>query len=145
LGKSLGAEEVVDSNDPAWPSQVRRITDRRGVELVVEHVGGAVLQKVFDCLARGGTVVTCGATAGREVTMNLWPFFVKQQRLIGSYGRNHADIQTAFEWAAAGKLKPVIDSIYPLAETAEAFAHLRSRSVLGKVLIEPYEPVSESD
>ena len=145
LGKHLGADFVVDSTQPDWPAEVRQITGKRGVDLVVEHVGGEVLQKVFDCLARGGTVVTCGATAGREVPINLWPFFVKQQRLIGSYGRNRADIQATLEWAAAGKLKPVIDTIFPLDQTAEAFAHLRSRNVLGKVLVEPYEPVSESD
>ena len=67
------------------------------INLVVEHIGGEVLPKVFDCLARGGAVVTCGATAGREVTLNLWPFFVKQHRLIGSYGRNRADIQKTLE------------------------------------------------
>ncbi len=145
LALRLGAEFVVDSTDAEWPAEVRRITGKRGVDLAVEHIGGDVLQKVFDCLARGGTVVTCGATAGREVTMNLWPFFVKQQRLIGSYGRNLADIRATLEWAAAGKLKPVIDSIYPLERTSEAFAHLRSRRALGKVLIEPYEPVSDSD
>lgn len=145
LAKHLGADFVVDSNDPNWPAEVRRLTDKRGVDLVVEHIGGQVLPKVFECLARNGTVVTCGATAGREVTMNLWPFFVKQHRLIGSYGRNRADIQKTLEWAAAGKLKPVIDTIFPLDQTAQAFAHLRSRNVLGKVLIEPFEPVSESD
>ena len=89
--------------------------------------------------------MTCGATAGREVTLNLWPFFVKEQRLIGSYGRNRADIQATLDWAATGRLKPVIDSIFPLDETPQAFAHLRSRNALGKVLIEPFEPVSESD
>jgi len=145
LALSLGAEFVVDSNDPAWPAEVRKLTGKHGADIVVEHVGGEVLLKVFECLARDGTVVTCGATAGREVTLNLWPFFVKQQRLTGSYGRNRADIAATLEWAAAGKLKPVIDSIFPLDETAQAFAHLRSRSVLGKVLIEPFEPVSESD
>jgi 2-desacetyl-2-hydroxyethyl bacteriochlorophyllide A dehydrogenase len=145
LARSLGAEFVVDSNDPHWPAEVRRITEKRGVDLVVEHVGGEVLRKVFDCLARGGTVVTCGATAGREVPINLWPFFVKQQRLIGSYGRNRADIQATLEWVAAGKLKPVIDSIYPLDQAADALAHLRSRRVLGKVLVDPFEPVSGSD
>lgn len=145
LGKRLGADFAVDSAEAAWPAEVRRITEKRGVDVVVEHIGGDVLPKVFECLARGGTVVTCGATAGREVTMNLWPFFVKQHRLIGSYGRNRADIQATLAWAAAAKLKPVIDSVFPLDRTAEAFAHLRSRNFLGKILIEPYEPVSESD
>jgi len=65
LGKSLGADFAVDATNPAWPAEVRRITEKRGVDLVVEHVGGDVLPKVFECLARGGTVVTCGATAGR--------------------------------------------------------------------------------
>lgn len=145
LAHHLGAEFVLDSNDAHWPVEARKITNRRGVDLVVEHVGGEVLFKCFDCLARGGTIVTCGATAGREVLFNLWPFFVKQERLIGSYGRNRADIQAALEWAAASKLKPVVDSIFPLDQTPAAFAKLRSRNVLGKVLVEPYEPVSESD
>jgi NADPH:quinone reductase-like Zn-dependent oxidoreductase len=145
LALDLGAESAVDSNDPAWPAEVRRLTGKHGADVVVEHVGGDVLAKVFECLARGGTVVTCGATAGRDVALNLWPFFVKQQRLIGSYGRNREDIRATLEWAAAGRLKPVIDSVYPLDRTAEALVHLRSRNTLGKVLVEPFEPESESD
>jgi 2-desacetyl-2-hydroxyethyl bacteriochlorophyllide A dehydrogenase len=145
LARQLGAEFAVDSTDPAWPAEVRRLTDKRGVDVVVEHIGGEVLPKVFECLARNGTVVTCGATAGNKVTLNLWPLFVKQQRLTGSYNLNTVDLVATLGWAAAGKLKPVIDSIFPLDRTAEAYAHLRSRNVLGKVLIEPYEPESESD
>ena len=145
LARHLGADFVLNAGDSNWPAEVRQITNKRGVDLVVEHVGGEVLQQAFNCLGRGGTIVTCGATAGRKVLFDLWPFFVKQHRLIGSYGRNSADLKATLEWAAAGKLKPVIDSIYPLTETAAAFAHLRSRAVLGKVMVEPYEPVSESD
>lgn len=137
LARKLGAEFAVDSTQPDWPAEVRKLTNKRGVDLVVEHVGGDVLPKCFECLARGGTVVTCGATAGRDISLNLWPFFVKQQRLVGSYGRNRADLQTTLEWAAAGKLKPVIDSVFPLDQTATAFAKLRSREVLGKVLVKP--------
>ena len=145
LAQHLGADSVLDSNDPNWPAGVRKATNKRGVDLVIEHVGGEVLLKCFECLARGGSIVTCGATAGREVALNLWPLFVKQQRLIGSYGRNRADLLATLDWAAAGKLKPVIDSIFPLDQTPAAFAKLRSRKVLGKVLIEPFEPTSESD
>lgn len=145
LAQHLGAEFVVDPIQPDWPAEIRKITSKRGVDLVIEHVGGEVILKCFECLARGGTIVTCGATAGRDVSLNLWPLFVKQQRLVGSYGRNRADLQATLEWAAAGKLKPVIDSTFPLDQTAAAFARLRSRNVLGKVLIEPFEPVSESD
>src|SRR5262245_4654162 len=88
LARQLGAECVVDSTTADWPREVRRLTDKHGVDLVVEHVGGEVLLRAFDCLARGGTIVTCGATAGREAKVNLWPLFVKQQRLVGSYSRN---------------------------------------------------------
>ncbi len=135
LAQRLGAEFVVDSNDPKWPAEVRRITNKRGADIIVEHVGGDVLVKCFDCLARGGTIVTCGATAGRDVQLNLWPLFVKQQRLIGSYGRNRSDMRRTLEWAASGKLKPVIHSKFPLTSGAEAFAALRQRTVIGKVLI----------
>jgi NADPH:quinone reductase-like Zn-dependent oxidoreductase len=145
LAHHLGAEFVLDPANPQWPAEVRKTTNRRGVDLVVEHVGGDVLVKCFDCLARGGTIVTCGATAGREIPFNLWPFFVKQHRLIGSYGRNRADLQATLEWAAAGKLKPVIDSVFPLDQVSAALEKLRSRNMLGKILIEPFEPVSESD
>ncbi len=135
LGESLGAELAVDSTSPDWPRQVRQATGRRGVDLVIEHVGGKTLNQCFDCLARGGTIVTCGATGGREVHLNLWPIFVKQQRLIGSYGRTRAEIQSTLEWAATGRLKPVVDRIFPLAEAVSAFERLRSRQALGKVLI----------
>ena len=137
LALKLGAEFAIDSTDAAWPAEVRRLTQKHGADVVVEHVGGEVLRQVFTCLARGGTVVTCGATAGREVGLNLWPLFVKQQKLIGSYGRNHADVRATLEWAAEGKLKPVVCRVFPLAETAAAFALLRDRNVLGKALIKP--------
>jgi 2-desacetyl-2-hydroxyethyl bacteriochlorophyllide A dehydrogenase len=135
LSQDLGAEFVVDSTSAKWPAEVRRITAKRGVDIIVEHVGGDVLLKCFDCLARNGTIVTCGATAGREVTLNLWPLFVKQQRLIGSYGRNRTDMRATLDWAATGKLRAVIHTVLPLARTAEAFALLRARKVLGKVVI----------
>jgi NADPH:quinone reductase-like Zn-dependent oxidoreductase len=135
--RSLGADEVVDSSAEDWPAQVRRWTEKRGVDVVLEHVGGRVLEQVFHCLARGGTVVTCGATAGREVSMNLWPFFVKQHRLIGSYGRNRADLEATLVWAAAGRLKAAVESTVPLAQGAEAFARLRDRAVRGKLVLVP--------
>jgi len=137
LGKRLGAEFALDSGNSDWPAEVRKLTGRRGVDLVIEHVGGEVLLKAFECLARGGTVVTCGATAGREIPLNVWPLFVKQQQLVGSYGRNRSDLEATLQWAATGKLKPVIDSVFPLAEGDKAFAKLRARQVLGKVLVKP--------
>lgn len=137
LALRLGAEFALDPAHPQWPAEVRHITNKRGVDWVVEHVGGETLRKCFECLARGGTVVTCGATAGREVTLNLWPLFVKQQRLIGSYGRDREDLRATLDWAAAGRLRPVIDAVLPLEQTPAALARLRARAVLGKLLIGP--------
>ena len=69
--------------------------------------------------------------------LNLWPIFVKEQRLIGSYGRNRADFQATLAWAAAGKLKPVIDARFPLDQAPAALAQLRARRVLVKLLVQP--------
>jgi NADPH:quinone reductase-like Zn-dependent oxidoreductase len=132
-----GADHVIDSTKADWPAEVRKITQKRGVDLVVEHVGGEVLRQCFTCLARGGTIVTCGATSGREVPLTMWPFFVKEQKLVGSYGRNRKDIIATLDWAAEGKIKPMIHKCYPLAETREAYAALRGRAVMGKAVIEP--------
>ena len=135
LARKLGAEHVVNTSNESWPEEVRQITAKHGVDLMVEHIGGIVLEQAFNCLARGGAIVTCGATAGRELKLNLWPFFVKEHRLIGSYGRNRVDLERTLEWAAAGKLHPVIHRIFPLEETPRAFAALRDRAVLGKLVI----------
>ena len=137
LALSLGAKAAVDSSREDWPGEVRKLTEKRGVDLVVEHIGGHALEQAFQCLARGGAIVTCGATAGREVQLQLWPFFVKQQRLVGSYGRTRVDMLATLDWVAAGKLRPVIDRIDPLEATPQAFADLRNRRVLGKILVKP--------
>jgi NADPH:quinone reductase-like Zn-dependent oxidoreductase len=137
FASGLGADHVVDTSQADWPAEVRNITQKRGVDLVVEHVGGEVLGQCFTCLARGGTIVTCGATSGREVPLKLWPFFVKEQKLVGSYGRNRKDIIAILDWAAEGKIKPVIHKVYPLSGTGEACAALRQRAVMGKAVIEP--------
>jgi NADPH:quinone reductase-like Zn-dependent oxidoreductase len=135
LAQQLGAQHALDTSSANWPEEVRRLTGKRGVDLVIEHVGGEVLLQCFACLARGGTVVTCGATVGREVTLDLWPFFAKQHRLIGSYGRNRYDLEATLNWAALGRLKPVIDSTVTLDQAPAAFAKLRNREVMGKVVV----------
>ncbi|HMC28834.1 MAG TPA: zinc-binding dehydrogenase [Verrucomicrobiae bacterium] len=137
LARRLGAEFILDTKDPDWTGQIRKITNKKGVDLVVEHVGGKIFEQLFSCLARDGTIVTCGATTGRDVALNLWPLFVKQQRIVGSYGRNSADLKATLEWASSGKLQPVIDRTLPLEKAPEAFQLLRSRKVLGKIVIEP--------
>ena len=137
LAGKLGADHVVDSSLDVWPAEVRKITGKRGVDIVVEHVGGNVLLQALACLARGGIIVTCGATSSREVTVDLWNLFVKEQGIIGSYGRNRADLEATLQWAGQGRLKPVIDGILPLADVPAALRRLRERSVLGKLVVTP--------
>lgn len=137
LSRELGAHHVVDARDPLWTREVRSITGKRGVDLIVEHVGGKVLEQCFQTLARGGTVVTCGATTGRDISLNIWPIFVKQQRLVGSYGRNRVDLEATLHWAAEGRLRPVVDRVLPLGQTRDAYDALRAGSVQGKVLVRP--------
>jgi NADPH:quinone reductase-like Zn-dependent oxidoreductase len=137
FSKKLGADYTIDITATDWPAEVRKITEKRGVDVVVEHVGGDVLLGCFNCLARGGTIVTCGATSGREACLKLWSFFVKEQKLIGSYGRNRADIAATLDWAAHGKLMPAVHQTYPLERAGEAFAELRARRVHGKAIIVP--------
>ena len=134
LAVKLGAEAAVDTSNAGWPAEVRQLTGKHGVHLVVEHAGGEVLEQAFQCLARGGTIVTCGATTGREVKIDLWPFFVKQQRLIGSYGRNRVDMEKCLVATVEGWLRPVIDSVLPLDRAEEGFHRLRERKVLGKIV-----------
>jgi len=135
--EKLGAEHVVDPADEDWPAKVRQATAKRGVDVVVEHVGGTVLEQVFHCLARGGTVVTCGATAGREIRLQVWPLFVKQQKLVGSYGRNRRDMVATLDWAAQGRLRASVDEVLPLERGADAFERLRKRQVSGKLVLKP--------
>ena len=137
FARELGADHVVDHTSETWYRDVIAITEKRGVRTVLEHMGGDQLLRAFKCLSRNGTVVTCGATAGKSVEMNLWPLFVKQQRLIGSYGRNRIDMKRTMEWAAAGKLKAAVDRTLPLAETQTAFELLRERKVKGKIVVTP--------
>ncbi len=137
FGLSLGADHALDPGVDDWYTEVRRITDKRGVDVVLEHVGAGVLEKAFQCLARGGTVVTCGATAGRKLELEVWPFFVKQHRFIGSYSRNHADVHATLQWVAEGRLKPAVHQVFPLPGVSNAYEVLRARNVLGKVLVKP--------
>ncbi len=137
LAMRLGADFACDTSSADWAAEVRRFTGKRGVDVVVEHVGGTVLEQTFQCLARGGTVVTCGATAGREVRLQLWPFFVKQFQLVGSYGRTRANLEQTLKWAAAGKLRPIIDRTIGLPAVVSALADLRDRRVLGKIIVQP--------
>lgn len=135
--RELGADEVIDHYTQDVAGEVRRITGKRGVDVVVEHVGQATWSASVAALARNGRLVSCGATSGNEGSLNLWVFFAKQLQFIGSYGGNRAELTDVLKLVARGDLKPVIDRTLPLEAVAEAQRLLEQSRQFGKVIVEP--------
>lgn len=133
--RELGAFEVVNHAVDDFAAAVRRLTEGRGVDIVVEHVGTATWDKSLRCLSRGGRLVTCGATTGHDARVDLRFLFARQWSLLGSYMGRKAELLRAAELFFAGDLMPAVDRVYPLAEAAEAHRRLESREAFGKVVL----------
>ncbi|HEX2173693.1 MAG TPA: zinc-binding dehydrogenase [Dehalococcoidia bacterium] len=133
--RQLGADEVINYAGGEFLPEVRRLTGKRGVDVVVEHVGAATWDQSVNALARNGRLVTCGATTGRQAAINIWNVFAKQQTLIGSYGGTRAELRHVLDLVARGALKPVIHSTLPLEEAGRAQRILEDRAQFGKVLL----------
>lgn len=132
--KALGADFVVNYKTERFEGEVRRLTKRKGVDVVFEHVGADTWNGSLLCLKRGGRLVTCGATSGASTTMNLMQLFQQQYRITGSFGCRIENIAQSLEKMAAG-MKPVIDSVFPLAEFEQGLARIEGRKVFGKVIV----------
>jgi alcohol dehydrogenase len=132
--RALGADYVINYRTERFEGEVRRLTKRKGVDVVFEHVGADTWNGSLLCLKRGGRLVTCGSTSGVSTTMNLMQLFQQQYRIFGSFGCTLRNIADALDKMASG-LHPVIDSVYPLDEFQEGLERLESRRVFGKVVI----------
>jgi NADPH:quinone reductase-like Zn-dependent oxidoreductase len=132
--KALGADFVVNYKTERFEGEVRRLTKRKGVDVVFEHVGADTWNGSLLCLKRGGRLVTCGATSGASTTMNLMQLFQQQYRITGSFGCRIENIAQSLEKMAAG-MKPVIDSVFPLAQFEQGLARIEGRKVFGKVIV----------
>ncbi len=133
--KQLGADHLINHKTQKIRDEVRRITDKRGVDVVFEHVGIATWDDSLASLAPGGRLVTCGATTGYDAKVDLRFLFSRQLSLLGSYMGTKSELQTVMKLVAAGKLKPIVDCVFPLAEAAAAHAYLESSSQFGKVVL----------
>jgi NADPH:quinone reductase-like Zn-dependent oxidoreductase len=133
--KQLGAVEVVNHSIENVPARIRELTGGRGVDVVVEHVGAATWDRSLKCLARGGRLVTCGATTGYDAKVDLRFLFGRQLSLLGSYMGRKSELLRAAQFLAAGTLKPVIDSTFHLSEAADAHRRLESRENFGKIVL----------
>lgn len=116
---------------------MRRATNNEGVHVVFEHVGQATFAGSLKCLRRGGRLVTCGATTGADVTLNLRAIFFKNLEILGNTMGSKGDLLRVLELAAQGRLRPVLDRTLPLAQVAEAHRLLESRALFGKIVLEP--------
>lgn len=133
--KELGADHLINYKTQKIRDEVRRVTNKRGVDVVFEHVGTATWEDSFASLAPSGRLVTCGATTGYDAKVDLRFLFSRQLSLLGSYMGTKSELQTVMKLVAAGKLKPVVDRVFPLAEAAAAHAYLESSAQFGKVVL----------
>jgi NADPH:quinone reductase-like Zn-dependent oxidoreductase len=134
--RALGAFEVINHHTQDIAAEVLRLTNRRGVDVVIEHVGEATWAKSVRVLARGGRLVTCGATTGGNGTLDLHALFAKQLSILGSYMGSKGELLRAARFLFTGQLKPVIDRTYPLAAAADAQRRLEQSDQFGKIVLE---------
>jgi NADPH:quinone reductase-like Zn-dependent oxidoreductase len=133
----LGAHHVIDHYKQDVAAEVRRLTGRRGVDVVFEHAGAATWAKSVACLAPSGRLVTCGATSGHDVGIDLRFLFSKQYSILGSYMGTLGELHKVLRFVFARKVRPVIDSVYPMAEIRAAHQRMERREQFGKIVLVP--------
>lgn len=134
--KGLGADEVINYTTHDFVAECKRLTDKKGVDVVIEHVGGDVFSKSILAAAWGGRIVTCGATTGFTPTVDLRHVFFRQVEVLGSTMGPKGDLFGILRLVEAGKLIPVIDRVLPLWSAVEAHGLLEERKAFGKVVLE---------
>jgi NADPH:quinone reductase-like Zn-dependent oxidoreductase len=135
--RALGAHELVNHTTEDVPARVRELTGGKGVDVVFEHVGGAVFERAVSALARNGRLVTCGATIGGKVTLDLNVLFGRHLALFGSWMGRRAELIEVLQFIADGRLQPVVDSVMPLAEARRAHERIEARQHFGKLVLTP--------
>ncbi len=133
--KHLGAQHTINHKTQKIHDEVRRITNKRGVDVVFEHVGTATWNESVESLAVGGRLVTCGATTGFDAGIDLRFLFTRQLSILGSYMGTKSELASVMKLVAAGHLKPVIDRTFPLTDCADAHRYLEAGEQFGKVVL----------
>lgn len=133
----MGADFLIDHSEADFSKEILALTHGRGVDVVFEHVGPATFDKSLRALARSGTLVTCGATTGPSVELDLRYVFSRELTLMGAKMGRRAELITVADLVGAGKLIPVIDSIFPLSAARAAQEKLLSRDLFGKIVLKP--------
>lgn len=133
--KALGADHVINYREDRFEGVVRKLTKKKGVDVVFEHVGADTWAGSMLCMKRGGRLVTCGSTSGISTSMNLMQLFQQQLRLIGSFGCRMENMTNAMQKMAAGLVHPVIDTEIGVDEIDKALERMEGRQVFGKIIL----------
>ncbi|HEV7573333.1 MAG TPA: zinc-binding dehydrogenase [Thermoanaerobaculia bacterium] len=134
--KALGADETIVYTEVDFVHEVRRLTSKRGVDVVFEHVGGETFERSLRALAKGGRLVTCGSTTGGEANINLRQIFFKLLSILGSTMGSLAELHEVMKFVESGRLRPVVDRVLPLSEVAQGHRILEAREAFGKIVFE---------
>lgn len=132
--RALGADHVINYRKDRFEHETRKITKKKGVDVVFEHVGADTFNGSLLSMKRGGRLVTCGSTSGPTTTFNLMQLFQQQYRIFGSFGASIRNIAESLDKMAAG-MRPVIDTEVPIGEVAIALKRMESRQVFGKIVV----------
>src|SRR5574341_30970 len=135
--KELGADAGINYTSQDLGQEIRRLTGKRGVDVVVEHVGGPTWEKLIPNLARGGRLVTCGASAGYDARVDIRYLFAKSISILGAHMGCKVDLLEVVRYLAEGKLRPVVDRTLPLSECAAGHRLMEERAQFGKIVLLP--------
>ena len=134
--RELGADVTLNHRTQQISREVRALTGKRGVDVVVENVGEATWGESLRSLAKGGRVVTCGGTSGPQLVTDVRPLFWHQFTILGSTMGNAAEYREVVRQLGLGRLRPIVDAVYPLARVREAYERLEQGAQIGKVAVE---------
>jgi len=135
--KALGADAVINYTEEDLKSRIKKLTDSRGVDIVFEHIGPQVWEDSLRVLAKNGRLVTCGATSGPSVPLDLRYVFSRQLSILGSIMGTRAELEYLISLLAGRKLKPIVDTVFPLAQARDAQERMLRREVFGKLVLVP--------
>lgn len=133
--REVGADEVILTSEQDYVAQVKKLTQREGPNVIIDHLGGELLEKAVTVIGRGGRIVTCGATAGFFAKVDLRHVFFRQVEILGSTMGSKSVLLEALPLLQTGALRPVVDHVLPLWEAPKAHELLEGRKVFGKVVL----------
>jgi NADPH:quinone reductase-like Zn-dependent oxidoreductase len=141
--RALGADVTINHRTHKVAAEIRALTAKRGVDVVIENVGEATWEESLRCLAKGGRLVTCGATSGPRVSMDIRRLFWNQYTIMGSTMGNAAEYAEIVRVLGTGALRPIVDGVYPLAEARAAFERMERGEQMGKIVVSVTEDGSQ--